>query len=58
MTDHEPAPAPQDAKARYREALERKRDSEHRTVEARPNTGAVHGSETHGGRRAFRRKTG
>jgi hypothetical protein len=58
MTDHEPTPVPESAKARFREALERKRESEHRTVGAPPNTGSVHGSETHGGRRTFRRKTG
>jgi hypothetical protein len=54
----EPGPS-DDAKARFREALERKQQAAHRTEEARRNTGVVHGSEvTSGGRRTFRRKTG
>jgi hypothetical protein len=53
-------PAPNDeTKARFKEALERKQQAEHRTEEARRNTGNVHGSEVSGGgRRTFRRKTG
>lgn len=53
-------PAPDDeTKARFREALERKQQAEHRSEEARRNTGNVHGSEvTGGGKRTFRRKTG
>lgn len=50
---------PDDAKARFREALARKEEAGHRTEQARRNTGAVHGSEVAGtGRRTFRRKTG
>lgn len=54
----EPAPA-DDAKAKFREALERKHQAAHRSDEARRNTGVVQGSEvTSTGRRTFRRKTG
>jgi hypothetical protein len=54
------APAvPEDAKARFREALERKQDTGHKTADGRQNTGMVHGPEvTGGGKRTFRRKTG
>ncbi|MCL3860147.1 DUF5302 domain-containing protein [Actinotalea sp. K2] len=59
MTDHDPAPKAEEAKARFREALERKRAAQHKTAEGRRNTGSVHGSETEGGsQRTFRRKTG
>ena len=59
MSEHDKSPAvPQSAKEKFREALDRKRETDHRTVEAPPNTGNVHGSETHGGKRTFRRKTG
>ncbi len=61
MTSDEQAvtPAPDDAKARFREALARKKEAAHRTEESRRNTGQVHGSEvTGGGKRTFRRKTG
>lgn len=47
-----------DAKAKMREALERKKENEHLTTEARRNTGQVHGSEVAAGRRMFRRKSG
>ncbi|GAB2992703.1 MAG TPA: DUF5302 domain-containing protein [Actinotalea caeni] len=47
-----------DAKAKMREALERKKEQEHLTAEGRRNTGQVHGSEVAGGRRMFRRKSG
>jgi len=51
--------ASDDAKARFREALERKKQAEHRSTEAREATGAVHGPEVTGGsRRMFRRKSG
>lgn len=51
--------APEDAKARFREALTRKQEGQHKTADGRPNTGSVHGSETRsGGQRTFRRKTG
>jgi hypothetical protein len=58
--DREKTPAPSDeAKARFREALERKKQSAHRSAEGRDATGGVHGPEvTGGGRRTFRRKTG
>ena len=55
----EAGPTAADAKERFREALERKKDGAGRTAEGRRNTGAVHGSEVSGGgRRTFRRKTG
>ncbi|SDS63385.1 DUF5302 domain-containing protein [Paraoerskovia marina] len=53
--------APSDeARAKFREALERKQASRHRTAEGDRNTGAVHGSETAGPmqQRTFRRKSG
>ncbi len=58
--DRDRAPAPSDdAKARFREALERKKQAAHRSAEAREGTSAVHGSEVSGGgRRMFRRKSG
>ena len=57
--DAEPSGEPQDAKAKFREALARKQDTAHRTAEGRQNTGIVHGSEvTSSGKRTFRRKTG
>jgi hypothetical protein len=48
----------QDAKAKMREALDRKKEQDHLTAEGRRNTGQVHGSEVAGGRRMFRRKSG
>ncbi len=59
-SDKDRAPAASDdAKAKFREALERKKQAAHRSAEAREETGSVHGSEvTGGGRRTFRRKTG
>lgn len=49
----------EDAKAKFREALERKKAANHRTEEAERNTGAVHGSETTGPvQKMFRRKSG
>jgi len=51
--------ASEDAKAKFREALERKKQSAHRSAEGRDAGSGVHGPEvTGGGRRAFRRKTG
>ena len=51
--------AAKDAKARFREALERKRATASREGEARRNNGSVHGSEVAGStRRTYRRKTG
>jgi hypothetical protein len=59
-SDAEPTTAaPSDAKARFREALDRKQENAHRSAEGRQNTGVVQGSEvTGGGKRTFRRKTG
>lgn len=62
MPDNSPdqSEALQDAKAKMREALERKQAAEHLTAEGRRNTGSVHGSEVTGaeGKRMFRRKSG
>lgn len=60
MPDQPKASAPsEEAKERFRAALERKRATEHRTAEAARNTGSVHGPETTGpGQRMFRRKSG
>ncbi|GEN79261.1 DUF5302 domain-containing protein [Actinotalea fermentans] len=58
--DRDRAPAAsEDAKAKFREALERKKQAAHRSADARDADGSVHGPEvTGGGRRTFRRKTG
>lgn len=60
--DHDDAPvgAPtDDAKAKFREALERKQAAHHRTSDGERNTGSVRGSETVGPvQRTFRRKSG
>jgi len=49
----------EDAKAKYREALERKKSNQHRTADGTSNTGQVHGSETAGPtQRRFQRKSG
>lgn len=49
----------EDAKERFREALERKRAAQHRTAEGGGSTGPVHGSETVGPvQRRFQRKSG
>jgi hypothetical protein len=54
-----PAGASDDAKARFREALERKKSANHRTAQGSGNTGSVHGSETAGrAQRNFRRRSG
>ena len=37
-----------DTKAKFREALERKKSNQHRTADGTSNTGQVHGSETSG----------
>ncbi|NCT92063.1 DUF5302 domain-containing protein [Cellulomonas sp. APG4] len=58
MTDRREGGADEDAKRKFREALERKRGHTHRTEQAPPGAGGVQGPETHGGRRTFRRKTG
>ncbi|WP_454044178.1 DUF5302 domain-containing protein [Cellulosimicrobium sp. Marseille-Q8652] len=52
--------APSDeAKAKFREALDRKNAAQHRSADGESNTGSVHGSETVGPvQRTFRRKSG
>lgn len=48
-----------DAKARFREALDRKKQQARQGGTGRRNTGSVHGPEVIGGqRRTFRRKSG
>ena len=48
-----------DAKAKFREALERKKSAGHRSAAGQTNTGTVHGSETNGpSQRRFQRKSG
>lgn len=48
-----------DPKERFRQALDRKNASGHRTADGVRPGGAVHGPEvTSGGKRTFRRKTG
>ena len=48
-----------DAKARFKEALDRKNAARQRTSAGDVNTGAVHGSETTGPvQKMFRRKSG
>lgn len=48
-----------DAKAKFREALDRKKAAQHRTADGKGNTGNVHGSETSGPvQRTFRRRAG
>jgi hypothetical protein len=49
----------EEAKAKFREALDRKNAARHRSADGETNTGAVHGSETAGPvQRTFRRKSG
>jgi len=51
--------ATEDAKAKFREALDRKKATGHRTADGSRNTGSVHSSETTGPvQRQFRRKSG
>ncbi|QAY71364.1 DUF5302 domain-containing protein [Xylanimonas protaetiae] len=54
------AAASEDAKARFRAALEKKNAAQHRHNDGQRNTGTVHGSETTGpaGQKMFRRKSG
>ena len=63
MADHDESTASenvQDAKAKFREALDRKKAAaQHRSADGSRNTGSVHGSETTGPvQRQFRRKSG
>jgi hypothetical protein len=54
-----PSTPSEEAKAKFREALDRKNAARHRTADGGSNTGAVHGSETVGPvQRTFRRKSG
>ena len=54
-----PGAPSEEAKAKFREALERKKAASHRTAEGADNTGAVHGPETATqGQKMFRRKAG
>ncbi|WP_431891248.1 DUF5302 domain-containing protein [Cellulosimicrobium funkei] len=49
----------EEAKAKFREALDRKNAARHPTADGESNTGSVHGSETVGPvQRTFRRKSG
>jgi phosphoglycolate phosphatase len=49
----------EDAKAKFREALDRKKAGQHKTADGQSNTGHVHGSETSGPvQRTFRRRAG
>ena len=58
--DDTTAPAANDdAKAKFREALDRKKAAGHRSADGSRNTGSVHSSETAGPvQRQFRRKSG
>lgn len=58
--DEEPRPTvSEDAKVRFREALERKKSAQHRTAGGTNGAAAVHGSETTGPtQRRFQRKSG
>ena len=54
-----PAQVSDDAKAKFRQALERKKAANHRSSQGSGNTGAVQGSETTGpSQRTFRRRSG
>ncbi|WP_367183120.1 DUF5302 domain-containing protein [uncultured Cellulomonas sp.] len=58
-TGQDDAPGREDAKARFREALDRKKAASHRSAQGSGNTGSVHGSETTGpAQRTFRRRSG
>ncbi|HEY0118217.1 MAG TPA: DUF5302 domain-containing protein [Cellulomonas sp.] len=60
--EHDPATRPtvsEDSKARFREALERKKSAQHRTGGGTNGAAAVQGSETSGPtQRRFQRKSG
>ncbi|NLF05202.1 MAG: DUF5302 domain-containing protein [Actinomycetales bacterium] len=54
-----PGAPSEDTKAKFREALERKKAAGHRSADGADNTGSVHGPETSGSsQRMFRRKSG
>ncbi|QTE30640.1 DUF5302 domain-containing protein [Pengzhenrongella sicca] len=51
--------AADDAKAKFRAALDKKKAAQHHTADGKGNTGNVHGSETSGPvQRTFRRRAG
>lgn len=53
------APAPDDVKARFKAALDKKNATAHASMTGAERTDGVHGSETRGPvRRTFRRKAG
>lgn len=57
--DRQPAAVSDEAKEKFRAALERKKAQGHRTADGTTNTGAVHGAETAGPvQRRFQRKSG
>lgn len=57
--DDQPSAVSEEAKEKFRAALERKKTQGHRTADGGRNTGAVHGSETAGPvQRRFQRKSG
>ena len=57
--DARPAAASEDAKEKFRQALERKKATRHRTAQGAGNSGSVQGSETSGpSQRTFRRRSG
>ncbi|WP_203136869.1 DUF5302 domain-containing protein [Microbacterium sp. JZ31] len=61
MNEESKNSASDEAKAKFREALEKKhaRDSAHGSAPGRRDTGAIHGTHgAAGGKREFRRKSG
>jgi hypothetical protein len=58
MTEESKNSPSEDAKAKFREALERKKSGNANKVAAPGSTGAVHGAHSKvGGKREFRRKS-
>lgn len=60
MTEHDqPSAVSEEAKEKFRAALERKKAQAHPSADGSRNTGAVHGAETSGPtQRRFQRKSG
>ncbi|MBD7920092.1 MULTISPECIES: DUF5302 domain-containing protein [Cellulomonas] len=57
--DPQPSAVSEEAKEKFRAALERKKTQGHPTADGGRNTGAVHGAETAGPtQRRFQRKSG
>jgi Family of unknown function (DUF5302) len=57
--DDRPSAVSDEAKEKFRAALERKKSQGHPTADGNRNTGAVHGAETAGPtQRRFQRKSG